>query len=970
MWLRKLSEVLGQRTVNGELILFNIVMKMGYIKRLEARRQRDPHVLVPLIKVYEQIAERLEPDKTPIFYSAVMNNLGVIYGNLRAGQPGEYQWRSIACFEEALRHRLPETVPLERAGTLMNLGTAYIALSTGDREVNQKKALDYFKQALQYWTSETAPFHYATLLVYLGSAYTVMQSGDREASLAQAIAYCEEALRFLTPETDSFEYAKAQNCMGDAYCLKGTGSQRENLERAIACYQEALRFYTPEAIPFDYARVQVGLGNAYSTVANEYYRRDERENSLLAALTCYHEAQRFWDPQTAPFEYAGIQINMGRAYYDLMLTRWPRQEDFLQRAITCYQEALRFWIPEVAPYEYAMLQSRFGDAYQEFSENVQENENRAIACYQEAIRFYVPEIEPNDCRMAYLNLAVIYFTRGEWEPAFEAFQQAIALGERLYQAGLSMTSRASHIGINSILYHRAPFCAVRLDKRNEALLLLEHGKTRQLSEALRLRVTKPQDVPEDIWQYFEKARTVVQSTLSNGVTARAVSFHQGNDYESLIQAARQASDSLNVAIERVRTYAPTFLQDLDLSTIHTLVPDERTVVVAFCITFQGSLGFVVSHEKKNIQVVELPLFKQDDLSALTLQRDTEDGHAIGGWLWAYEASIKEPRQATSTLWKETITNTLAKLSQHLLTPLLVTLPATIEHVIFLPIDKLFLFPLHAATFASQSSKSILDRYQISYIPSLRVLADCEAKLARTVSPELYGVINPQEDSKLVFSRVEGTAIAHSFGGYKIISGRAATKQEIIAGMRRGGYVHFACHGQYNWNNPVQSALHLADGDLTLAELQGGEVDLSTTRLVTLSACETGVIDILSGTSDEYTGIPAGFLLAGVPCVISSLWSVPDLSTAMLMERFYQNHLQGKMTFAAALREAQLWVRDLDAESVAVYAAQCYRQANRKDKNKKVLYKQRDRYRYLADQNPDFCPFAHPYYWAAFTVNGI
>jgi len=213
MWLRKLSEAFGQRTVDGERLPFSVVIEMRYIQQLEARRQQDPYILVLLIKVYERIAGRLQPDKTPIFYSAVMNNLGVTYGNLRVDLPEEYQRRSIACFEEALHYRPPETVPFERAGTLMNLGTAYLALATGDREANQKKALSCFKQALQYWTAETAPIHYATLLVHLGSAYRAMQSGDREASLTQAVAYCEEALHFLTPETGPFEYAKAQNCL-------------------------------------------------------------------------------------------------------------------------------------------------------------------------------------------------------------------------------------------------------------------------------------------------------------------------------------------------------------------------------------------------------------------------------------------------------------------------------------------------------------------------------------------------------------------------------------------------------------------------------------------------------------------------------------------------------------------------------------------------------------------------------------
>jgi CHAT domain-containing protein len=192
---------------------------------------------------------------------------------------------------------------------------------------------------------------------------------------------------------------------------------------------------------------------------------------------------------------------------------------------------------------------------------------------------------------------------------------------------------------------------------------------------------------------------------------------------------------------------------------------------------------------------------------------------------------------------------------------------------------------------------------------------------------------------------------------------------VLAGVQGRTYVHFSCHGSYNWDDPPASGLDLANDRLTLADLQQGEVDLSAARLVTLSACETGITDVLRGSAEEYVGIPAGFLLAGAPCVVSSLWAVPDLSTALLMERFYRNHLNTGMEFAAALREAQLWVRDLEAEMVAEYAAECYQQSNQKGKGKKGLLVQMLHYRYLAEQNPNSRPFAHPYYWAAFTVNG-
>ena len=182
------------------------------------------------------------------------------------------------------------------------------------------------------------------------------------------------------------------------------------------------------------------------------------------------------------------------------------------------------------------------------------------------------------------------------------------------------------------------------------------------------------------------------------------------------------------------------------------------------------------------------------------------------------------------------------------------------------------------------------------------------------------------------------------------------------------YVHFSSHGSYNWNEPTASGIYLADDRLTLAELQQGIVDLSSVRLVTLSACETGISDVIMGSPNEYVGVPAGFLVAGVPCVVCSLWAVPNLSTALLMERFYRNHLTHGMDFVAALCEAQVWIRKLKVGEVAAYSEQWYQQSTWEEKRSLLHYMRY--YRYISEKYPNWHPFEHPYYWAAFTVNGM
>jgi len=183
---------------------------------------------------------------------------------------------------------------------------------------------------------------------------------------------------------------------------------------------------------------------------------------------------------------------------------------------------------------------------------------------------------------------------------------------------------------------------------------------------------------------------------------------------------------------------------------------------------------------------------------------------------------------------------------------------------------------------------------------------------------------------------------------------AATVKAVMDATPKANYLHFSCHGSYNWQDPMQSAVWLADGGLSLATIIS-DLNLTASRLVVLSACETGLIDIQE-SPDEFLGLPAGILQAGAPAVVSTLWSVRDDSCMLLMERFYQSLVgvrdgakQPPMPLAAALREAQIWLRDVTAGE---------------------LGKRTDHVgEFFAELPKDKVPFDNPYHWAAFTFSG-
>ena len=139
------------------------------------------------------------------------------------------------------------------------------------------------------------------------------------------------------------------------------------------------------------------------------------------------------------------------------------------------------------------------------------------------------------------------------------------------------------------------------------------------------------------------------------------------------------------------------------------------------------------------------------------------------------------------------------------------------------------------------------------------------------------------------------------------------------------FVHFATHGLLNNARPEASGLVLS-----LADREGRARDgfLSVEEilklrwradLVTLSGCRTGLGRSVSG--EGVLGLTRAFMVAGVPRVVASLWSVDDSATAELMKRFYGEMLgPARRTPAAALRAAQLEMRKTRAWSAPYYWA--------------------------------------------------
>ena len=135
-----------------------------------------------------------------------------------------------------------------------------------------------------------------------------------------------------------------------------------------------------------------------------------------------------------------------------------------------------------------------------------------------------------------------------------------------------------------------------------------------------------------------------------------------------------------------------------------------------------------------------------------------------------------------------------------------------------------------------------------------------------------------------------------------LTGNEATRENLFRFAPEARFLHLASHGCFQRDNPMFSYLKLADCRLSFYNL----LDLTLkSEIVTLSACQTGVNAILPG--DELHGLMRGFLYAGAPSLVVSLWTVNDQSTAELMKEMYLR-IRAGCSKRSALREAQLAIK--------------------------------------------------------------
>lgn len=249
-----------------------------------------------------------------------------------------------------------------------------------------------------------------------------------------------------------------------------------------------------------------------------------------------------------------------------------------------------------------------------------------------------------------------------------------------------------------------------------------------------------------------------------------------------------------------------------------------------------------------------------------------------------------------------------RLGRHLITPILSDLSAY-RRVGIVPHRELHLLPFAALSIGG--GDYLLDRVALFHAPSASLLDYTITRRERRSGPgRVLAIGNPRLESEamdLPFAEKEAERLQLDFADVTVRLRDRASEDWLRAHASDFDIIHIASHGEFVEAEPMRSALLLApgqgeaDGRLSVEDIFGLNLNAD---LIVLSACQTGLGKLTAG--DGLVGLNQAFVFAGTRQLVSTLWRVDDLSTALLFKYFYRN-LEGQDR-AEALRRAQIRLR--------------------------------------------------------------
>ena len=243
-----------------------------------------------------------------------------------------------------------------------------------------------------------------------------------------------------------------------------------------------------------------------------------------------------------------------------------------------------------------------------------------------------------------------------------------------------------------------------------------------------------------------------------------------------------------------------------------------------------------------------------------------------------------------------------------------------EELTIIPEGPLCLAPY--AAFVDANSKYLAESFRIRVLPSissLKLITDCSEAYHSNSGALLVGDPWVQEIGKKKKPRLQQLPCAKEevemigkILGTAPLTGRQATKDEVLKRLSSVALVHIAAHGRIETGeialtpNPTRASKLPKEDDYLLKMTDVMQIKLRA-RLVVLSCCHSGRGQI---KAEGVVGIARAFIGAGARSVLVSLWAINDAATLEFMKTFYEHLLNGRSA-SQALSEAMKFMRESD-----------------------------------------------------------
>jgi CHAT domain-containing protein len=245
-----------------------------------------------------------------------------------------------------------------------------------------------------------------------------------------------------------------------------------------------------------------------------------------------------------------------------------------------------------------------------------------------------------------------------------------------------------------------------------------------------------------------------------------------------------------------------------------------------------------------------------------------------------------------------ISSSWKQLSNYLINPISEYIERS-KMVYFIPYGRLHKIAFHCLPFREVPLIKVIP---VAYLPAASLLKYLKSKPHGIINTLTSIAASTDEFDEGILKEAKDVAELFEENGTAILN---ATKEQVLSNLV-SDILHFSCHGEFDFSDPFNSKLVLANNDeLTAREILRLNCNA---KLVTLSACESGKSEVKP--SDELLGFIRSFLYSGASSLIVSLWKCDIDQTRLLMINFYKFIKKGYNT-AKALQQAQIEIMNND-----------------------------------------------------------